>query len=202
MFDEAIRRYSCARKKEISYGYLASIQNHLKGFVKYLKDNEIKSFYSVRVNTLLQYREFLWKEFVDRHDGCLGVKSQVKRLRCVVRFFDYLHNEGILIVDPARNLNWEEYYETITQNSQSLPIESIEENKLTELDELKLKFLEYASGRGLSKGTVKWYKKGIEVFYEFIDNKGISTLAQVDKRLLWDYYVYVCNYCQFPNSYH
>ncbi len=193
-FEEAIRRYSCDQKKEISYGYLNAIQQHLKGFVKYLEHNEIKSFYSVRGNTLVQYREFLWKELVEGREGSLVVNGQIERLRCVIRFFRYLYTEGILSYDLTQNLNWEDYYKIITQESQNLPPKPIKTDKLTELDELKIKFLEYALARGFSKGTIKWYKKGIEVFYEFIINKDISTLTQVDKRLLWDYYSYVCSY--------
>lgn len=193
-FEDAIRRYSCDQKKKVSYGYLNAIQSHLKGFVKYLTDNENKSFYSVRGNTLVQYRDFLWKELVEGREGSLGVKGQIERLRCVLRFFHYLYDEGILSYDLTRNLNWEDYYKTITQESKSLPPKLIEKIELTELDELKLKFLEYASGRGFSQGTVKWYKKGIEVFYDFIGSKDISTLVQVDKRIMWEFYGYVCNY--------
>ena len=43
-YEDALRRYSIGQEKQISYGYLVAVQKHLKGFVKYLKGNEIKSF--------------------------------------------------------------------------------------------------------------------------------------------------------------
>lgn len=193
-FEDVLRRYSIGQKNKISYGYLNQVQKHLKGFVKYLKGKGFKSFYLVQENTLIEYREFLWREFVNRRDGALVVRSQVERLRCVVRLFRYLYDEGILKKDPTKNLDWEQYYKDIVQKSKTLPRQPVENDNLTERDKLKLKFLEYERGRGLSKGTVKKYKKGIEVFYEFLDNKDISELAQIDQRLLWEYYTYVCNY--------
>lgn len=193
-YEDALRRYFIGQKKQVSYGYLVAVQKHLKGFVKYLKSKGFKSFYLVIEHTLIDYREFLWKEFANRRDGALVVRSQVERLRCVVRLFSYLYSEGILKDNPTRNLDWEQYYKDIVQKSKTLPPKPVEKDNLTERDELKLKFLEYEKGRGLSRGTVKKYKKGIEVFYEFLDNKDISELTQIDKRLLWEYYTYVCTY--------
>ena len=95
-FEDVLRRYSIGQKNKISYGYLIQVQKHLKGFVKYLKGKGFKSFYMVREHTLTDYREFLWREFVNGRDGFLVVRSQVERLRCVVRLFRYLYGEGIL----------------------------------------------------------------------------------------------------------
>lgn len=186
-YEDVLRRYFIGQKKQVSYGYLTAVGKHLKGFVKYLKGKGFKSFYLVREHDLIDYREFLWREFVNRRDGALVVRSQVERLRCMVRLFRYLYSEGILKKDPTKNLDWEQYYKDIVQKSKTLLQKPVEKDNLTERDELKLKFLEYERGRGISKGTVKKYKKGIEVFYEFLDNKDISELAQIDKRLLWEY---------------
>src|SRR3989338_9404916 len=136
-------------------------------------------------------------------DGALVVRSQVERLRCVVRLFRYLYSEGILKKDPTKDLDWEQHYKTIVQESKTVPQKTVGKDNSTERDRLKLKFLEYEKGRGLNKGTVKKYKKGIEVFYEFLDSKDISELAQIDQRLLWEYYEYVCDYeggCGNPAS--
>jgi len=65
---EVFRRYSISQKTKISYGYLVQVQKHLKGFVKFLKDNGIGSFYSVREHTLIEYQEFLWSEIANRRE--------------------------------------------------------------------------------------------------------------------------------------
>lgn len=193
-YEDALRRYSISQKQQVSYGYLVAVQKHLKGFVKYLKGKGFKSFYLVKEHNLIDYRECLWMEFANGRDGVLVVRSQVERLRCVVRLFRYLYDEGILRKDPTKNLDWEQYYKDIVQRSKNLPQQPVEKDNSTERDRLKLKFLEYQSGRALSKGTIKKYKKGIEVFYEFLDSKDISELAQVNERLLWEYYNYICTY--------
>lgn len=192
-YKDVLRRYSISQKNKISYGYLMAVQKHLKGFVKYLKSNGIKSLYSVRESALIEYREFLWREFADRRDGALVVRSQIHRLRCVVRLFRYLYREGILKKDPSKDIEWEQYYKAIVQKGKTLPSEPVKKDKLTELEELKITFLNYQSNRNLSKDTVRKYKKGIEVFYAFLDNKDISKLDQITNRLLWEYYEYIRN---------
>lgn len=194
-YEEILRRYIIDQKKLVSYGWLIQIEKHLVGFVKYLRANEIGSVYSVTESTLLKYREYLWDSFVQTGKGSLVVKSQINRLRCVVRLFRYLRKEGILKDDPAQRINdWEEHYKKITEEAKSLPPVDPKKNDITELDVLKQKFLDYELSLNKNSSTVGAYRKGVEVFYEYLKEKGISNLAQVTRRHLLDYHMFVCSY--------
>jgi integrase/recombinase XerD len=173
--------------------YLNHIKKDIKAFIRYLRANEVGSVYPVTESTILKYRQFLWDEFVEAKGSALSIKSQTRRLRNVVRLFRYLCKEGILKGNPAQNLGWEQYYKEIAQKAKTLP-ERQPDNNLTELDQLTVKFLEYEGAIGKDATTIKTYKKGVEVFYKFLDEKGIENIAQVNKRLLLEYYMYLCNY--------
>lgn len=193
-YDEILRRYLGDQKTWVSFAYANEVEKHLKGFFKYLMSNEIKSVYSVTESMLLKYRECLWDEFVNYRVNSLVVKSQINRLRCVVRLFRYLYKEGILKDNPAKNLDWEGYYKDIIEKSKTLSRQPKPQEDLTEMDKLKLKFLEYELAKGKSLKTIQHYRKGLEVFFGFLKERGIQNLAQVNKRSLLDYYTYLCNY--------
>jgi integrase/recombinase XerD len=193
-FEEILRRYLNSQEKWISFNYVHNIEKHLKGFIKYLLMNDIKSIYSIAENTLLKYRDYLWEEFAQGRPYSLVVRSQIERLRCVVRLFRYLVKEGILKEAPSKNLNWQQHYKDMLEKAKSLPEKPAPDNNLTYFDELKQKFLDYELAKGKSHKTTIHYKKGIGVFFEFLKNKGINNLAQVNKRQLLEYYTYLCNY--------
>lgn len=193
-FDEILTRYLRNQEKYVSYAYLNSVQKHLRGFIKYLRSNEIKSIYPVTEAVLLRYREFLWDEFEDFSKDGLVVRSQINRLRIVVCLFKYLTKEGILIENPALNLSWEEYYKEIKVRAENLPKKPSPKIVLSALDKLNLKFLEYQQAIGKDAKTLKLYKKGIEIFFEFLNQQGIKNVSQVNKRHLLEYYTHVCNY--------
>jgi integrase/recombinase XerD len=193
-YEEILRRYLHDQEKWVSYAYLNNVKKHLKGFFKYLMATEVKSVYSATESTLLKYRDYLWQEFIQYKTGSLVVRSQIERLRCVARLFRYLVKENIIKENPALNLDWEVYYKDILEKAKALPSKPKGDNNLTELDKLKLKFLEYEKTKGKSPKTLIGYKKGIEVFFGFLRNKGITNLSQVNKRLLLEYYTYLHNY--------
>jgi len=193
-YDEILKRYFGDQEKLISYFYLNQVEKHLKSFIKYLLANEIGSVYPVTESTIIKYRQFLWDEFVHARADSLVVKSQINRLRCVVRLFRYLCKEGILKNNPTKNLGWEKYYKEIVEKAKSLPEKPVPENNLTELDKLNMKFLEYELAIGKDQSTIKMYKKSVEVFFQYLEEKGVENLAQVNKRLLLEYYTFLCNY--------
>ena len=193
-FNEVMRRYLGNQERFVSYNYLHQIEKHLKGFFKYLKSNEIGSVYPVTEATLLRYRKYLWDDFVDSGKDALVVRSQIHRLRCVVRLFRYLLKEGILKSNPAKNLGWESYYEEIIKKAKSLPKRLKRNNDLTELDKYKLKFLKYQKAIGKDPKTCVLYRKGVEVFFEFMAQKGLQNIAQINKRFLLEYYTFLSNY--------
>lgn len=193
-YEEILRRYLGDQKKWVSFAYLYAVEKHLKGFFKYLRAIEIKSVYTVTEGTLIKYREFLWNELVHNKKDALVVRSQIERLRCAVRLFRYLQKETILKVNPSSNLDWESYYKDILEKEKTLPPKPPAENNLTELDKLKLKFLDYEKAVGKDPNTLLHYKKAVEIFYDFLDKNGIQNLTQVNKKLLLEYHTYVCNY--------
>lgn len=193
-FDEIENRYLNHQSKWVTFNYLTLERKHIKGFIKYLRSNEIKSFYTITEKTLLKYREFLWDEFVHSRKGGLVVRSQKERLCSIVRLLNYLQREGILKENPAKRIEWKQYYREIYQKAKKLKKKVIVNNDLTEMDKYKLEFLEYELAKGKSKGTVQQYRKAVEVFYEYLEKCGISNLAQVNKGLLLNFYYFMNNY--------
>src|SRR3989338_2341782 len=193
-YDEILRRYLGDQKRWVSFSYLNIVKKHLRGFLKYLKGNEIKSVYVVTEATLIKYRDFLWDDHVHYRKDSLVARSQVDRLRCVVRLFRYLCKEGILKDNPAKNLDWEAYYKEIIEKARTLPEKPAVKNELTDLDKFKLKFLEYESARGKNRKTVEQYRKAVDVFFDYLDERGIANLAQVSKRVISDYFIHLCHY--------
>ncbi len=193
-FDEIMRRYLGDQQVFVSYAYLHQIEKHLKGFFKFLRSNEIGSIYPVTEAVLIKYRDYLWQEFVAARQEALVVKSQIHRLQCVVRFFRYLLKEGVLINNPAQNLAWEAYSKEIIEKAKSLPDKREPEKDLSELGQLKQKFLEYQRAIGKDSKTLLIYKKAVEIFYGFMEQKGLKNVAQVQKRVILEYYTYLCGY--------
>ncbi len=194
-YEEILRRYLVNQKRWISYGYWNQVKKHLDAFVKYLLSNEIVSIYKVTESTVIGYRNYLWEELVDMKDTALVTRSQIVRLQCVVRLFRYLRREGILNKDPAEKLGWEAYYKELKEKAKNIPTKRPEEKReLTEFETMRIKFLEYELGKGKSPKTVKTYKKGLQILFDFLEEKGIHNLAQVNKRMLLEYFTFVCNY--------
>lgn len=193
-YEEILRRYIGDQREWVSFAYAHQLEKHLNGFFKYLVANEMKSVYSVSEAVLLKYREYLWEEFIRLKANSLVVDSQIERLRCVARLFRYLYKEGILKDDPAKNLAWKEYYKEIRERAKNLPERQPLEQELTEMDKPKLKFLDYESAKGKSPKTIQQYKIGVDIFFGFLKDKGVENLAQVNKRLLLDYYMYLSGY--------
>ena len=193
-FEEILRRYIGDQKEWVSFHYANQLEKHLKGFFKFLIAQDIKSVYSVTESTLIKYRDYLWDEFVQLKPDALVVKSQIHRLRALVRLFRYLYKDGILKEDPAKNLGWEEYYKELIERAKSLPERPQLQEDLTEMEKLKEKFVDYELGRGKSKGSCDRYRKSLTIFFDYLEGRGVENLAQVSKRLLLDYYVYLCRY--------
>lgn len=192
-YDEVETRYLAHQRKWVTFCYLNNERKHIKGFIKYLRSNEIKSFYTVTEKTLLNYREYLWEEFVHAREDGLVVRSQKERLCCVVRLFNYLEREGILKANPSRPVDWRQYYKEIYEKERELPAMPIENNDLTELVKYKNEFLQYELTKGKCHSTVQWYKNSVEVFYGYLEENGVSNLAQVNKRILLNYYYFLNN---------
>jgi len=193
-FEEILRRYIADQKEWVSFAYASQVEKHLKGFFRYLLANDVKSIYSVTESTLLKYREYLWDEFVEMRTDALVVKSQISRLCCMVKLFRYLYREGILKEDPARHLAWKAYYPEILEKARHLPARPKVQEDLTEMEKLKEKFLEYESSRGKAAQTCQGYHKALSVFFDFLKGRGVENIAQVNKRLLLDYYMFLCRY--------
>jgi len=193
-YEEIMRRYLGSKEVRVSYAYLNQVKKHLNGFIKFLIANEVGSVYVVTESMLLKYRNFLWDELIQMKDTALVVRSQVERLRRVVFLFQYLNKEGILMDNPAQGLNWDSYYREIIEKAKTLPEKPKKNNDLTELEELGVKFCEYETGKGKSPKTVQVYKKGLKVFFGFLENKGILNLAQVTKRNALEYFDYIYKY--------
>jgi len=193
-YEEIMRRYLGCKEQRVSYCYLNQVKKHLNGFIKFLIANGVGSVYVVTEATLLQYRNFLWEELVQMKDTALVVRSQIERLRRVVFLFNYLGKEGILKDNPVQGLNWDSYYKEIIEKAKTLPDKPKRNNDLTELEELGVKFCEYETGKGKSPKTVKMYKKGLKVFFHYMEEQGILNLAQFTKRHALDYFNYICSY--------
>ena len=193
-FEEIIIRYLRSQEKYVSFAHLNNVEKHIRGFFKYLRSNEIGSVYPVTEAVILKYREFLWSEFVNDRKDYLVVRSQVNRLRVVVRLFRYLTKEGILKSNPTLNLSWEDYYKGISEKAKSMPKKTDPAVELSELEKLNLKFLEYQRALGKEGKTLKLYKKNVEIFFDFLAQRGIENISQVNKRHLLEYYTYICNY--------
>ena len=193
-YDELIIRYFKNQKRWVSYGYLNNVKKHLRGFIKYLECNDIKSVYVVTESTLLKYREYLWDDYVHYREDALVVRSQIERLRCVVRLFRFLRREGILNDNPAEKLGWEDYYKEIKEKAKTVPKKPEKKKDLTNRDQLMIRFLKYERSKGKDEKTISKYKKGLRVFFEYLDQRGISNLDQVTKRLVLDYFMYLHSY--------
>jgi integrase/recombinase XerD len=191
--DEAIARYITYQSKWVSYGYVHNIKKHLKGFRKYLNANETKSIYTVTQSTFIKYREYLWDNFINDHEG-LVVRSQKERLRCIVRFFRFLYKEGILKENPTENLGWDQYFKEIRNKARNLPVKEENTENETGLKSLMIKFLDYEKSRDKSKSTVYKYQKGIEEFFLFMEENGMGTLDQVNKKHMLKFFTSLCNY--------
>ncbi len=76
----------------------------------------------------------------------------------------------------------------------NLPVKK--ENKAEEmgLKSLMIKFLDYEKSRGKSKGTLIKYKKGLVVFFHFLEEDGISTIDQINKKHMLKYFISLSNY--------
>src|SRR5262245_28268647 len=120
-YEEIEKRYLNYQNEWVTFCYLKNERKHLKGFIKYLRSNELKSFYVVTEKTLLNYREFLWNEFVHARKDGLVVRSQKERLCSAVRLFNYLEKEGILKDNPAGRIDWRSYYKEIYEKAKKLP---------------------------------------------------------------------------------
>ncbi len=193
-FDEILIRYIRSQEKYVSFAYRNSIEKHLRGFIKYLRSNEIGSVYPVTEAVILRYRQFLWDEHINSCKDSLVPRGQMYRLRMVVRLFRYLNKEGILKENPTLNLGWEKYYKDILEKGKALPKNTKAKRELTEFDKLNNKFLNYQKSLEKDFKTLKLYKKSVEIFFEYLIEKGIQNVAQVTTRHLLDFYTYVSNY--------
>lgn len=192
--DELISRYLNYKKGQRSYLYLHWVEKQLKGFFRYLRTQEIKGVYSVTQSTLLKYRDYLWQEYERGKDNFLVPRSQIERLRVICRFFRYLHKDGLLKENLGANLGWEVYFKQLQEKAKTTPKPDKPRAALSPLDELKLKYIEYERSKGKSPNTLYGYKKGLEVFFNYLKTKGLSSLAQVEKRCLLEYYPYLYHY--------
>jgi len=193
-YDEIMRRYAGSQENQVSYCYLNNVKKHLNGFIKFLIANDVGSFYAVTESVLLKYQNFLWKELIQMKETALVARSQIERLRCVIRLFRYLQKEAILKDNPAQNLDWDNYFKGIIEKAKTLPDSPKKMNDLAELEEYGLRFCTYELSKGKSQNTVKMYKKGIQVFSCYLKEQGILNYAQVTRRHCMDYFNYISTY--------
>lgn len=196
-FEEIETRYLNHQKKWVSFNYLNQERKHVRAFIKYLRANEINSVYTVTEKTLLQFREYMWEEFVHSYKNSIVVRSQVERLRCIVRFFNYLEREGILKNNPTHKIDWSTYYAEIKTKAEKVSTQPQEDNDLTNIEQYMVDFLRYEEARGKSQSTVKHYRRSVNVFFQFMDENGISNLSQINKSLMMKYFLYLN---QFVNA--
>ena len=90
--DLKIRNY--AERTVTDYGY------HLKYWVKYLIEKEIKDLRSVTVHHIADYQRWIYYQPTKR-GGIRSVYNQNTILAVVKSFYRYLHREGIVEEDPA-----------------------------------------------------------------------------------------------------
>lgn len=193
-FEELLRRYINQQRRWVSFEYLTTIQKHLKVFFEYLGTQDQTTVYRATEAIILRYRNYLWNEYENQTESSITVKSQRQRLRLICRFFSYLQREGIIISDPCKNLSWEAYYKQIFEKAKNLPKKEKPQKILTPLEELKVNFLEYETTKGKVRNTINSYKRGLDIFFEYLDKKGIYTMAQVEKRTLLNYYTCLYSY--------
>jgi len=193
-YEEIMRRYLASREVRVSYCYLNQVKKHLNGFIKFLIANEVGSVYTVTEAMLLKYRNFLWEDLIQMKDTALVVRSQIERLRRVLFLFQYLHKEGILKDNPFQGLDWDSYYKEITEKAKTLPDKPKQNNDLTELEELGVKFCDYEKSKGKRPNTIMMYKKGLQVFSRYIEEQGVLNYAQVTRRHCMEYFNYISTY--------
>ena len=194
-FDDLLKRYIATQRKWLSYGYSNCIQKHLRMFFKYLRTVDIKNVYSVTEGVILKHRDFLWEEFRSGKDQAIVVKSQIERLRTINNFFKYLYTERIIQEIPSFDLNWKTYFKKIRAEAKKLPKPVKYSDWVPKpLKTLMQKFINYEKVKGKSESTISQYYKDLKIFFDFLDNKGISGIAHVTKRVILDYYTFLLTY--------
>jgi len=194
-FDDLLGRYIEVQHQWNSYGYVVHVKKHLKGFFRYLRSHGIKNVYMVTEANILNYRDFLWDEFKDGYSSSLVVESQIERLRAINKFFSYLFQIRVIDKIPTYEINWRAYYKKIRQEAKELNnpdryIDWVPED----LKEIFQKFISYETVKGKSSNTINKYKKNLKVFFDFLDKKAISSIEQVTKRTMLDFYTYLLTY--------
>jgi len=194
-FEDLLTRYLAVQRKWLSYGYSNNIQKHLRAFSKYLRTQGIKNVYSVTEAIILKYRDFLREEYKEGRDSAIVIESQIDRLGVIGNFFKFLYRERIIEKIPAFNIDWKAYFNKIREEAKSLPKPARYKDWVPEsLKELMQKFADYERIVGKSPKTISSHRKTLRVFFDFLDSKGMTSIDQVTKRTILDYYTYLINY--------
>ncbi len=194
-FEDLLKRYIAIRRKWISYSYSNQLRKHLTMFFRYLRIQGIKNVYSVTEGAVLKYRDFLWSELKEGKESAIVAESQIDRLRIINDFFKFLYRERIIEKVPCFDIDWKAYFKRIREEAKTLlKPDRYRDWVPHKLKELIQKFINYELQKGKSLRTVDVYKKTLKVFFDFLDKKGISSIEQVTKRTLLDYYTYLVTY--------
>ena len=194
-FEDLQKRYIATQRKWISFSYSNGVQKNLTAFFKYLRTQEIKIVYKIHEGTILKYRDFLWNDFKEGRDHALVVEGQVSRLRTVNKFLRFLYRERIIEKMPTFNIDWKAYYKKIRKDGRNIKNPTRYRDWVPEpLKEIMQKFIDYEKAIGKSDQTTDHYKESLKVFFDFLDNKGITSIDQVTKRTMLDYYTFLLTY--------
>ena len=194
-FEELLKRYIAIQRKWVSYDYSNQLQKHLKAFFRYLRTADIKNVYNVTEGIILKYRDFLWEEYKCGKDHALVVKSQIERLRSINVFFKFLYAERIIPKIPTFNIDWKAYFKKIRKEAEVFfKPPKYKDWVPPSLKELMQKYADYERMKGKALNTLKRYREDLKIFFDFLNNKGITSIEQVTKRTLLDYYHYLLTY--------
>jgi len=194
-FEDLLKRYIAIQRRWISFAYSNGVQKHLNAFFKYLRAQDIKNVYKVSEGIILKYRDYLWNELIEKRESALVVESQIDRLRAINKFLKFLYRERIIEKMPAFNIDWKAYHRKIREEAKKLSKPIRRKDWVPEpLKELIKKFITYETAKGKSESTTLHYRHALRTFFDFLENKGVSSIEQVTKRTMLDYYTYLLTF--------
>ncbi len=195
-FSELITRWTnWMKKRQFHIQNVKDKLDSLRLFILFLSQKGIKTIYKVDPSTMDEYKNFLLG--YQYQPGCYySPLSQIRNLHHVCQFLIYLHREGLIKQDVTRYMNLRGYSKEL-DNKYHRSI-SFNPKKHTgpripnpEIQDLLDKFIQYHLSNGGSKEGVRNYLLGVEKFYSFITERGITDLKKVTKRDIIDYTIWL-----------
>jgi len=192
-FCPLIQQYLTARQSEISYQYSQTIKKHLRSFAKYLSSIGIRELEEVSSTVLMQYKGKLINDHLAYTKDSLVVRSQIERLRIIVRFIRHCFLKGLFEKNPTEQIDWSRHYYEIKRQERLCVRKLCKPLSPSALECLKDSFLKYQTSIGKSYSSILRYNKGIEVFLGYLEIKEIVSIEEITQQHILNYYLYLMN---------